>query len=106
MADDLTEDGDGEKDLFSILEHDEEAEEEQKQKLIEEEEQEVKDEPPREIIKDNDVPLNGKSSVCIVYACNDYFTSVCCCIYTAIENVVTSCHTIACNCIVQSIVWS
>jgi hypothetical protein len=87
VADDLTEGGDGEKDMFSILENDEEAEEEKKQKLIEqeeekkqelteqeeekkqkltgEEEQEARDEPSREIIRDNDVPIHGKSSACI-----------------------------------------
>jgi hypothetical protein len=56
-------DGDGEKDMFSMLEQDEEAEEEKKKKiLIEEEEEETKDEPSREIIKDNDVSLQGKCS--------------------------------------------
>jgi hypothetical protein len=57
-------DGDGEKDMVSMLEQDEEAEEEEKKKkiLIEEEEEEAKDEPSREIIKDNDVSLHGKSS--------------------------------------------
>jgi hypothetical protein len=34
MVDDVPEDGDGEKDMFSMLEHDEEAEEEKKKKLI------------------------------------------------------------------------
>lgn len=57
-------DGDGEKDMVSMLEQDEEAEEEEKKKkiLIEEEEEEAKDEPSKEIIKDNDVSLHGKST--------------------------------------------
>jgi hypothetical protein len=61
MAGDVPEDGDGEKDMFSMLEHDEEAEEEKKKKL-EEDEEEAKDEPSREIIRDNEVSLHGKSS--------------------------------------------
>jgi hypothetical protein len=57
-------DGDLEKDTFAMLEQDEEAEEEKKKKtLVEEEEEGSKDEPSKEIIKDNDVPIHGKSSV-------------------------------------------
>jgi hypothetical protein len=71
LADDLAEDGDGEKDMYSMLEHDEEAEEEKKKKLIEEEEQETKDEPSREIIRDNDIPLHGMSSAFnLAHFCN------------------------------------
>ncbi|KDR16367.1 SPARC isoform X2 [Zootermopsis nevadensis] len=58
VSDDLTEGGDGEKDLFSMLENDEVAEEEKKQKPIGEEEQEARDEASREIIRDNDVPIH------------------------------------------------
>lgn len=65
MSDDLTEGGDGEKDLFSMLENDEVAEEEKKQKPIGEEEQEARDEASREIIRDNDVPIHGMSSAYI-----------------------------------------
>lgn len=57
----MAEDGGGEKDMFSMLQNDEEAEEEKKKKLIEEEE-EARDEASREIIRDNDVSLPGKSS--------------------------------------------
>lgn len=62
MSDDLPQDGDGEKDTYSMLEKDEEAEEEKKKKLVEEEEQEAKDEPPKETVKDNEIPLHGMSS--------------------------------------------
>jgi hypothetical protein len=76
----VVEDGGGEKDMFSMLEHDEEAEEEKKKKLIEEEEEEeAKDEPSKEIIKDNDVSLHGKSPAfnCALKKCL-FFTSSCC----------------------------
>jgi hypothetical protein len=75
----VAEDGGGEKDMFSMLENDEEAEEEKKKKLIEEEEEEAKDEPSREIIRDNDVSLYGKFSA-FNYALKkcSFFTSSCC----------------------------
>jgi hypothetical protein len=67
VSDDLPEDGDGEKDMYSMLENDEEAEEEKKKKKKkleeEEEEQEAKDEPPKETVKDNGIPLHGMVSV-------------------------------------------
>ncbi|PSN31965.1 hypothetical protein C0J52_23664 [Blattella germanica] len=49
---------DGDKDMFSILQQDEEAEEKKKKAEAEEEEQESKDEPSREVIKDNEIPLH------------------------------------------------
>jgi hypothetical protein len=65
VGDDLPEDGDGEKDMYSMLENDEEAEEEKKKKkpIEEEEQQEAKDEPPKETVKGNGIPLHGVSSV-------------------------------------------
>jgi hypothetical protein len=67
VRDDIPEAGDGEKDMYSMLENDEEAEEEKKKKkhveLEEEEEHEAKDEPPKETVKDNEIPLHGMFSV-------------------------------------------
>jgi len=64
VGDDVPEAGDGEKDMYSMLETDEEAEEEKKKKKViveEEEEQEAKDEPPKETFKGNEIPLYGMS---------------------------------------------
>lgn len=60
VGDDLPEAGDGEKDMYSMLENDDEAEEEKKKKKhVElEEEQEAKDEPPKETVKGNEIPLH------------------------------------------------
>lgn len=96
MADDLTEGGDVEKDMFSILEHDEAVEEEKKQKLTEqeekkqkligEEEQEARDEPTREIIRDNDVPIHGKFSACIWLCLLRSFHSILLCLKMCIAS--------------------
>jgi hypothetical protein len=88
MAGEVPEDGDGEKDMFSMLEHDEEAEEEKKKKLVEEEEEEAKDEPSREIIKDNEVSLQGKSSAFNCALKNASFFNPSC--YLPQSNVITS----------------
>jgi hypothetical protein len=65
VSDDVPEAGDGEKDMYSMLENDEEAEgEKKKNKVVEEEEeqQEGKDEPPKETFKGNEIPLHSMSS--------------------------------------------
>jgi hypothetical protein len=66
VGDDVPETGDGEKDMYSMLENDEEAEEGKKKKKVieeEEEDQEAKDEPPKETFKGNEIPFHSMSSV-------------------------------------------
>ncbi|XP_069672289.1 SPARC [Periplaneta americana] len=86
LAEDSNEEADSDKDMYSMLEQDEEAEEEKK------EEQEPKDEPAREIIKDNDIPLHdpcakkhcGAGRVCEV---SDDGVAECVCIQTCPDEV-------------------
>jgi hypothetical protein len=68
VGDDVKEDGDGEKDMYSMLETDEEAEEEKKKKKViveEEEEKEEKEENKKENFKDKcEKKKCGEGRVC------------------------------------------